>query len=69
MLFLAVALLGKTANKKGTLERKPRARNPHKLPLDQFVFQPSDAYLKEITEALDCSISSVWLALNHILIT
>lgn len=69
MLFLAVAPLGKTANKKGTLERKPRARNPRKLPLDQFVFQPSDVYLKEITEALDCSVSSVCLALNYILIT
>lgn len=62
----------KQLEEKGTLERKPRARSPRKLPLDElekYVSEHPDAYLREIAEAFDCKISSVWSALRNLDIT
>lgn len=62
----------KQLEEKGSLERKPRSRSPRKLPLDkleEYVLAHPDAYLREIAEAFNCSIPSVWLALKNINIT
>lgn len=62
----------KQLSKEGHLNRKPRALSPRKLPLDQlenYVQEHPDAFLKEIAEHFDCSISSVWSALKKLKIT
>ncbi|MDQ8767944.1 IS630 transposase-related protein [Streptococcus ruminantium] len=58
--------------KEGHLNRKPRARSPRKLPLDQlesYVREHPDAFLREMAEHFHCSIPSVWAALKKVGIT
>lgn len=62
----------KQLEERGTLERKPRARSPRKLPLDElerYVSEHPDAYLREIAAFFDCSTTSVWYALRNLDIT